>query len=70
MTKSQKQGRLYLQVTIVLVIVIFNLLAYAVNKQRHHPSIFRLRKQLVKQRQLARPQQTNKTRIKLYFKKR
>jgi hypothetical protein len=31
MTKSQKQGKLYLQVTIVLVIVIFNLLAYAVN---------------------------------------
>jgi len=31
MTKSQKQGRLYLQVTIVLVIVIFNLLAYAVS---------------------------------------
>lgn len=31
MTKSQKQGKLYLQVTIVLVIVIFNLLAYAIN---------------------------------------
>lgn len=31
MTKSQKQGELYLQVTIVLVIVIFNLLAYAIN---------------------------------------
>ena len=31
MTKSQKQGKLYLQITIVLVIVIFNLLAYAVN---------------------------------------
>jgi hypothetical protein len=31
MTKSQKQGRLYLQVTIVLIIITFNLLAYAVN---------------------------------------
>lgn len=31
LTKSQRQGKLYLQITIVLVIVIFNLLAYAVN---------------------------------------
>lgn len=31
MTKSQKQGKLYLQITIVLIIITFNLLAYAVN---------------------------------------
>lgn len=28
MTKSQKQGRLYLQVTIVLIIITFNLITY------------------------------------------
>lgn len=31
MTKSQKQGKLYLQITIVLIIITFNLLAYAIN---------------------------------------
>lgn len=31
MTKSQKQGKLYLQITIVVTIILFNLLAYAVN---------------------------------------
>jgi hypothetical protein len=30
MTKSQKQGRLYLQVTIALIIITFNLLTYLI----------------------------------------
>jgi hypothetical protein len=30
MTKSQKQGKLYLQVTIVLIIITFNLLTYLI----------------------------------------
>jgi hypothetical protein len=28
MTKSQKQGKLYLQITIVVTIILFNLLTY------------------------------------------
>lgn len=31
MTKSQKQGKLYLQITIVLIIITFNLLTYLVS---------------------------------------
>lgn len=31
MTKSQKQGRLYLQITIVLIIITFNLITYLIN---------------------------------------
>jgi hypothetical protein len=31
MTKSQKQGKLYLQITIVLIIITFNLLTYLIN---------------------------------------
>lgn len=31
MTKSQKQGKLYLQITIVVTIILFNLLTYLVS---------------------------------------
>ncbi len=30
LTKSQKQGKLYLQITIVLIIITFNLLTYLI----------------------------------------
>lgn len=31
MTKSQKQGKLYLQITIVVIIIAFNLLTYLID---------------------------------------
>lgn len=31
MTKSQKQGKLYLQITILLIVIILNLLEHVIN---------------------------------------